>query len=178
MRRACNQSQLRWVASLIAGCGAVASAMAADAGYTPTMQDMLSIQATLHRYHEGLDRHDNKLWASAFAEDGTMTLVNHDQQMTLTRAQIAASGLLGSAPPAGDQPPAGMGELWHFSEMNGNFEFESSTRAKHYSYWMEVHVHQDSNSATLAPPGHYEDVLVKRKGEWLLLSRKVVIGEK
>lgn len=197
IRCAFNRPRLSFIASLIACWGVAASTLAGEVEYTATMKDMMSIQATLHRYHEGLDKHDNQLWASAFADDGTMTMINHDKQMTLTRDQIAKNGLMGNGPPgagggAGGPPPsgapspvagagalpAGMGELWHFSEINGSFKFESPTRATHSSYWMEVHAHEETNSSTLAVPGHYEDVLVKRKGEWLLLSRKVVIGEK
>jgi len=193
------QRSRAFLMSVIAGCGVAASTMASEVEYVPTMKDMMSIQATLHRYHAGLDKRDNKLWASAFAEDGKMTMINRDRQMTLTRDQIAKNGLMGDgstgaggeaaaggsapggAPPpeaGGGALPPGMGELWHFSEINGYFKFESPTRATHYSYWMEVHAHEESNSSTLAVPGHYEDVLVKRKGEWLLLSRKVVIGDK
>jgi len=172
------------ILSLVASCGVVASTLAGQMEYAPTMKDMMSIQAALHRYHEGLDKHDNRLWASAFAEDGTMEMVDHDRRMTLTRDQIAKNGLMGNGS-SGDRGgagggaiPADVGEIWHFSEINSHFKFESPTRAAHYSYWMEVHVHEGSNAASLAIPGHYEDVLVKRGGQWLLLSRKVVIGDK
>ena len=176
-RCAFKWSRLHMLASLIASCGVVASTVAGEVEYTPTMKDMMSIQGTLHRYHEGLDQHDNKLWASAFAKDGTMTMIDHARRMILTRDQIASNGLMGNAP-GGPTLPAGIGELWHFSEINSYFRFESPTRATHYSYWMEVHVHHESNSSTLAVPGHYEDVLVKRKGEWLFFSRTVVVGDK
>lgn len=172
------------IVSLVASCGVVASTMAGELEYTPTMKDMMSIQTTLHRYHEGLDKHDNKLWASAFAEDGTMVMVDHERLMTLTRDQIAKSGLMGGGSPGdrggagGGAIPADIGEIWHFSEIDSHYKFESPARATHYSYWMEVHVREGSDSPSLAIPGHYEDVLVKRKGEWLLLTRKVVIGDK
>jgi hypothetical protein len=172
------------VVNIVAGCCVVASTLAGEAEYTPTMKDMMSIEDTLHRYHEGLDKHDNTLWASAFAEDGTMVMVDHARIMTLTRDQIAKNGLMGNAPdgaggpPGGGAIPADIGEIWHFSETNSHFKFESPTRATHYSYWMEVHVQEGSKTPSLAIPGHYDDVLVKRKGQWLLLTRKVVIGEK
>jgi len=169
---------------------AVAPVMAAGSEYTPTMKDMMSIQATMHRYHEGLDKSDNKVMASAFTEDGTLTIIDHGKaQSPVSRDQMAAGGLFGGGPPPGGRsgapavpngaPPAmGMGALWHFTEVNSYFNFESPTRATHYAYWMDVHVHEESNSSTLGIPGHYEDVFVKQKGQWLMLSRKIFVGTK
>jgi hypothetical protein len=70
--------------------------MTGDVEYTPTLKGMTSIQVTLHRYHEDLDKHDMKLWASACAEGGTMTMINQDRQMSPTRDQIAINGLMGN----------------------------------------------------------------------------------
>jgi hypothetical protein len=70
------------------------------------------------------------------------------------------------------------GNLWHFTDVNSFFTFESPTRATHYAYWMDVHVHEESNSSTLGIPGHYEDVFVKQNGQWLFLSRKIFVGTK
>jgi hypothetical protein len=168
---------------------AIAPVRAAESEYTPTTKDMMSIQGAMDRYHEGLDKHDNKLMASAFTQDGTLALINHGKTMTTVgHDQMAIGGLLGSEPPP---PPPGAppgtpsgapavepGELWHFSDINGHFKFESPTRATHYAYWMDVHVHEESNSSTLGIPGHYEDVFVKRNGQWLFLARKVFVGTK
>ena len=185
--------------------------MAAEVEYTPSTKDMMSLQATMHRYHEGLDQHDNKLMASAFTEDGTVAvIVNGKLNRSVTRDQIAVNGLMGGGPPgapgegavAGGPPPGGstapaagpvgppasgpgalqasegMGDLWHFTEIDSYFKFESPTRATHYAYWMDVHVHEQSHSSTLGVPGHYDDVFVKRHGQWLFLSRKIVVGTK
>jgi len=189
------------VVSLIAVSigAAVAPVMAAESEYTPTNKDMMSIQATMHRYHEGLDKSDNKQMASAFTEDGTLTIIDHGKARDpVTHAQMAAGGLLGGGAPPGGAPsgapaapnggapasPNGgapameMGDLWHFTEVNSYFKFESPTRATHYAYWMDVHVHEESHSSTLGIPGHYEDVFVKRNGQWLMLSRKIFVGTK
>lgn len=190
--RIVTRARLLLDSSLIAVslCAAVAPVMAAD--YIPTTKDTASIQAAMHRYHQGLDKQDNKLMASAFTEDGTLTIVDHGKERsTVSRTQIAAGGLMGGGPPPGgpDGAPAGSGqalppipngggELWHFTDVNSYFKFESPTRATHYAYWLDVHVHEESRSSTLGIPGHYEDVFVKRNGEWLLLSRKIFVGTK
>jgi hypothetical protein len=162
-----------------------------DSEYVPTMRDMMSIQDALGRYHEGLDKHDNKLMAAAFGDDGIIIMVVNGRELgTVKKDQIALTGVMlpggpppGAAPgPAGGsdstRPPMEPGDLWHFTDINGSFKFESATRVVHYAYWMDVHVHQESFSSTLGVPGHYEDVLVKRNGKWLFLSRKICVGTK
>jgi len=52
----------------------IGPAFAADSSYTPSGKDLMSIQQAMHRYHEGLDKQDNRLMASAFGEDGTVTM--------------------------------------------------------------------------------------------------------
>jgi hypothetical protein len=151
----------------------------------------MSIQQAMHRYHEGLDKQDNRLMASAFGEDGTVTMVVDGRDIvTVKKEQIALTGIApppgapsGSSPgPAGSAttplPALEPGELWHFTDINSSFKFESPSRVTHYAYWLDVHVHQDSHSSTLGIPGHYEDVLVKRNGQWLFLSRTIYVGTK
>jgi hypothetical protein len=152
----------------------------------------------MHRYHEGLDKHDNKAMASAFTEDGTVAVIDRGKQVSAaTHDQIVTGGLMGgqappaaangspagsgNAPAAGDNagpPPVDAAGLWHFTEINSYFEFESPTRATHYAYWMDLHVHEESRSSTLGLPGHYEDIFVKRNGQWLFLSRKIIVDTK
>lgn len=180
------------IALALVGSICIGPVMADDSTYVPTMKDMMSIQGALHRYHEGLDKHDNKLMASAFSDDGVIVMMVEGRELgTLNRAQITLTGAGGRPPPGGAPgsvpapppgapplPPAEPGDLWHFTDINSYFKFESPTRVTHYAYWMDVHVHQDSHSSTLGVPGHYEDVLIKRNGEWLFLSRKICVGTK
>lgn len=183
---------------LIATSLGIAIPASAGSAYTPTMKDMMSIEAAMHRYHEGLDKSEYKVMASAFTPDGTLTIIDHGKaQKPVSHDQIAVGALYGDAPPPGarggtpavpngtspaapdrNTPAMDMGALWHFTEVNSYFEFESATRATHYAYWMDVHVHEESHSSTLGVPGHYEDVFVKRNGEWLILSRKILVGTK
>jgi hypothetical protein len=159
----------------------------------PTMKDMMSIQTTMHRYHEGLEKHDNRLMSTAFTEDGTLLLEPPDHHVIQVkgRDQIASQGLMpGGPPPAaasaaptagapqGAAPPSGgpPADIWHFSG-NDYYEFESSTRARHYGYWLDV-IPGPGREATVGNPGHYEDILVKRNGEWLFVERKIIVGRK
>lgn len=89
------------VGVLLISAGIAAPVMAADSAYTPTMKDWMSIQEAMHNYHEGLDKHDNKIMAKAFAEDGVLGL-SDDRGMELRvvgRDKIAAGGLMGGGPP-------------------------------------------------------------------------------
>ncbi|MDB6010813.1 MAG: hypothetical protein JWL65_3063 [Gammaproteobacteria bacterium] len=179
------------VASLVVlGAGAAARATATDPAYTPTMKDMMSIQTALEHYHQGLDKHDNHLMASAFSEDGTLILEAPDHQVKINgRDQIASKGLMPpGAPPVpatGAQAPASGGpqgatappaDIWHYSA-NDYYEFESPTRVRHSAYWLDV-IPGTGREATVGTPGRYEDILVKRNAEWLFLERKIIVGRK
>jgi len=185
------------VATLIALAGVTAPAGAADSpAYTPTLKDIISIENTLDRYHEGLDKRDGHMLASAFTEDGTLSLEAPDRATPLKfsgREEIAAKGIMGPPPGAspppdgapapgaasgpGALPPAGApGDIWHYST-NDHYEFESPTRVKHYAYWLDVHP-GTGMVATIGNPGHYDDILVKRQGEWLILERRIIVGRK
>ena len=181
------------IASLVVlGAGAAARASATDSAYTPTMKDMMSIQAALEHYHQGLDKHDNRLMASAFSEEGTVILDAPDHQVKINgRDQIASKGIMPAPPSAAAAPSTGAqapavggpqgamappGDVWHFST-NDYYEFESPTRVRHYAYWLDV-IPGTGREATVGNPGRYEDILVKSHGEWLFLERKIIVGRK
>ena len=68
------------------------------------------------------------------------------------------------------------------------FHFESPTRATHYEYFLSIYPQPEKTGENLRPidtrqsivgwPGHYEDILEKRHGEWRILQRKSVINAK
>jgi hypothetical protein len=97
-------------------------------------------------------------------------------------------------PGAGGPPPGpagGEGEVWHMP-FDSYFHFESATRATHYEYFLSIYPQpekkpdaagsmQNASSARTSIvgwPGHYEDILEKRNGEWRILQRKSVINQK
>lgn len=92
-------------------------------------------------------------------------------------------------------PPPGAGgeggdEVWHLP-LDSYIHFESATRATHYGYFLSIYPQKekkveagnmanmrDARTSIVGWPGHYEDILEKRKGEWRILSRKSVINQK
>jgi hypothetical protein len=109
-----------------------------------------------------------------------------------------------AAPPAGMGPPPGMGppgsagpasgggegEVWHLP-LDSYIHFESATRATHYEYFLSIYPQpekkvdgekpgnmQSARTSIVGWPGHYEDILEKRHGEWRILQRKSMINQK
>lgn len=165
---------------------------AADAAYTPTMADLMSVQATIHRYLQGLDKKDNKLVASAFAQDGAIMMISGGRVVDQVQGhdKIAVGGIHSGSPPpsaegaAGNNAPSPAAaaaseatvDRWHFTA-NDYFNFESPTRATHYGYWVEL-TPNGERRAQAGSLGHYEDVFIKQGGQWLILERKVFVGTK
>ena len=68
------------------------------------------------------------------------------------------------------------------------FHFESPTRATHYEYFLSIYPQPEKTGANMPNsekrqsivgwPGHYEDILEKRHGEWRILQRKSAINAK
>jgi hypothetical protein len=97
-------------------------------------------------------------------------------------------------PPPGFVPPAGGGgTVWHLP-LDSYIHFESATRATHYEYFLSIYPQPENKEAASDPgslpnassyrssivgwPGHYEDILEKRNGEWRILQRKSMINQK
>jgi hypothetical protein len=97
-------------------------------------------------------------------------------------------------PGAGGAPPAGGGgggvTVWHMP-LDSYIHFDSPTRATHYEYFLSIYPQpekkrepgvtgpmQDSRVTIVGWPGHYEDIMEKRHGEWRILQRKSMINQK
>ena len=103
----------------------------------------------------------------------------------------------GMGPPPGSTggrtgPPGGggEGEVWHLP-LDSYIHFESATRATHYEYFLSIYPQPEKKTQGERPanmqaartsivgwPGHYEDILEKRHGEWRILQRKSMINQK
>ena len=109
----------------------------------------------------------------------------------------------GAAPPRGLAPPPGPGGagpnapggdaeggVWHLP-LDSYIHFESATRATHYEYFLSIYPQPEKKAAAgttgnmmeartsiVGWPGHYEDILEKRHGEWRILQRKSMINQK
>lgn len=170
------------------------SASLAASKYTASMRDMQSINAMLHRYLMGLDKRDADAIASAFVEEGSLMLFENGKLMINLKGQATVRQFV-SAPPksAGEGVSAIAGEnggvtdsknmansvpkeMFHFIS-NDYYDFISPTEARHYAYWLDISPAEGRVSVP-GIPGHYEDVLVKRKGQWYILERRIYVGTK
>jgi len=101
-------------------------------------------------------------------------------------------------PPGANAGPPGPGagapgEVWHLP-LDSYIHFESATRATHYGYFLSIYPQPEKKAegGSVGPmpnasssrvslvgwPGHYEDILEKRNGEWRILQRKSMINQK
>ena len=99
----------------------------------------------------------------------------------------APGGAPGGPPGPGE---GGQGEVWHMP-FDSYIHFESATRATHYEYFLSIYPQPEKKADSDHPgnmssartsivgwPGHYEDILEKRHGEWRILQRKSMINQK
>lgn len=142
------------------------SAGAADDDAVQRLLDKAEIEATLTRYTHALDALDADEYASVFAEDAVFEL--GDGQTRTGRAEIRSI----IEEREGESLPAST--LMHHVMTNATLEFINDREARHYAYWMTI-VGDLSNGFTVPAMGHYEDVLVKRSGQWLIQTRKLVL---
>ena len=180
------------------------AASTAASSYKPTVDDWVAVNAAVDNYTLGLELHDMARFDKAFWPEATI-VAQPEPGMSFTMPyRKAAEGP--PAPPAGGgampPPPAGMpkppagappmpapgtpGGLnsvgtnvapWHLS-LSHHFEFQSPTRATHYGYFVSVYPDLATKKTVVGLPGHYDDILEKRNGEWRILQRKTVIGAK
>jgi len=147
------------------------SVSAAESGALQRLLDKDQIEAVLVRYTHALDTLDADKYASVFAEDAVFDM---GRETRSGRAEIRdiITGLQNSRAEreaAGTATPA----LMHHVMTNATLELVSDTEAHHYAYWMTILGDADGKY-TVASMGHYEDVLMKRDGEWLIQSRKLL----
>lgn len=146
------------------------------AGYKPTVEDWVGVNAAVDNYTLGLDLHDPARFDKAFWPEAKI-IAQPEPGKSFTMPYRAAA----EPPPP---PPGGAPRLnvigtstppWHLS-LSHHFEFQSATKATHYGYFISVYPDLKTKISTVGLPGHYEDVLEKRSGEWRILQRTTVIG--
>ena len=180
---------MKYLAGMAAVCllmtagGAYAQSATADAAtssYKPTVDDWVGVNAAVDNYTLGLELHDPARFDKAFWPEATVTAQPEPgMSFTMPYKQVAAGPPKpppGSAMPAvnvigSDIPP------WHLA-LSHHFEFQSPVRATHYGYFLSIYPDLKTKKTIVGLPGHYEDVLEKRNGEWRILQRTSVIGAK
>jgi hypothetical protein len=174
------------VALLVAApAGLLEAAEPAASKFEPTMADYLSVYDALQHYRLGVEKHDQKMQDSAFWE----VPKRGAPPPGFAPPPGAAGG--GGAPPSWEEikKMPGFVEVWHLP-LDSYIHFESPTRATHYEYFLSVYPQPEKKVEGAQPnassarvsivgwPGHYDDVLEKRNGEWRILTRKTQINEK
>ena len=138
----------------------------------------LGFNAAVNNYTLGLDQHDAARFDKAFWPEAQI-IAQPAPGKSFTMPYRAAE-----APPPKRLPGGPAGNAigtdippWHLA-LSHEFEFQSPTRATHYGYFISVYPDLETKKTTVGLPGHYDDILEKRNGEWRILQRTTVIGAK
>jgi len=147
--------------------------------YKPTVEDWIGVNAAVDNYTLGLELQDPTRYDKAFWPEATI-IAQPEPGLSFTRSYREAA----AGPP---KPPPGVPALtnaigttdtpWHLA-LSHHFEFQSASRATHYGYFVSVYPDLMTKKTVVGLPGHYDDILEKRNGEWRILQRKTVIGVK
>jgi uncharacterized protein (TIGR02246 family) len=133
------------------------------------VQDKLDIQALIVRYGTALDTLDADAYAGVFTTDAELDVAGNmrkgRQQIREIVTDLQRSRDENKA--KGTSSPA----LYHVIS-NTTIEIVNNDEARHHSYWQTVRV-GPNNQVTVGAIGQYEDVIVKRTGQWLIRSRKI-----
>ena len=168
---------------MVASAGADAqgtTANAATPSYKPTVDDWVGVNAAVNNYTLGLELHDSARSDKAFWPDATIIAQPEPGRSFSMTYQEAKAGP--PKPPPGAPMPKGNAigsdvPPWHLA-LSHHFEFLSPTRATHYGYFISVYPDLKTKITIAGLPGHYEDILEQRNGEWRILQRTTVIGVK
>jgi uncharacterized protein (TIGR02246 family) len=157
--------------SLVAMITAIGSAQtsAVQSNAQQKLQDKLDIQDLIVRYGTALDTLDADAYAGVFTADAELDVAGNVRKgrqqireivtgLQRTRDENKAKGIPSPA-------------LKHVIS-NTSIEILNNEEARHRSYWQTVRV-GPNNQITVGAIGQYEDVIVKRAGQWQIRSRKI-----
>jgi uncharacterized protein (TIGR02246 family) len=133
------------------------------------LQDKLDIQSLIVRYGTALDTLDADMYAGVFTPDAELDVAGNVRKGRQQIREIV-TGLQKTRDDnkaKGTSSPA----LRHVIS-NTAIEIVNNNEAHHRSYWQTVRVGPNSQ-VTVGAIGQYEDVIVKRNGQWLIRSRKI-----
>jgi uncharacterized protein (TIGR02246 family) len=126
--------------------------------FTGPVEDRLAIRELLDSYSDAVNRQDAEDWSATWAEDGVWNLPDYpDLGEVRGREAIVTMWKVAMAQYPGVVFTAGPGSI----VIDGD-------RAEVRSYTSEVY---DKDGTTKRDRGRYDDVCVKRDGQWLFLSR-------
>jgi hypothetical protein len=157
-----------------------ATANAATSNYKPTVDDWVGVNTAVDNYTLGLELHDSTRFDKAFWPEATIIVQPEPGKSFSMPYKMAEAGP--PKPPPGAPMPTGNAigsdvPPWHLA-LSHHFEFLGPTRATHYGYFVSVYPDLKTKMTTVGLPGHYDDILEQRNGEWRILQRATVIGVK
>jgi hypothetical protein len=145
----------------------------------PSLSDRQAIEETLKRANVGFELSDPDLFASAFAEDAVYELTGQGpvfgyQKMRYSGRADIRTIIADRLERARNTDPATLSydpaSLRRYNRNTDSFiEIIDADSARHVSTWMVVM--KTNVDIHISAIGRYEDELVKRDGEWLILRR-------
>lgn len=131
-------------------------------------RDRAAIENLIVSYAHVYDALDADGYAAIFAEDADFTFGGNTLHGRAAIRGVITSAIERRAKAPANEPVA---KNYHIIS-NTKIDFVSDTEARHRSYWQVV------SKTGNAPPvvmnvGVYEDIIVKRNGEWLIQSRVI-----
>lgn len=169
--------------------------------YKATLEDWEGVNEAVDNYTLGLELHDPARFDRAFWPEAQIIAVPEPGlrfAMPYKQAEAGPPPPGAMPPPGAPMPPPGMpmpppglhlpapggvnaigngNPPWHLA-LSHHFEFQSATHATHYGYFISVYPDLKTKQTIVGLPGHYDDILEKRNGEWRILQRTTVIGVK
>jgi hypothetical protein len=133
--------------------------------------DSEAIDATMHRYLEGLDHLDRDLYASTFTTDAVLDIDGHTRSGRDNMRAVVdnEAALRKDARDKGETPRV----LFHM-ETNVHVTFPAPDRAERSAYWVTyVRVGKDPEGLSALGVGTSVDELRRVGGEWLIARRRV-----
>lgn len=140
--------------------------LAADNQAIQRLLDKSEIENLLMQYTHAFDQLDADGYVAVFTADAEFDLGGGN----VLKGSDAIRTLITSRQ-AEPQPP---GVLMHHIVTNSTYDFVSDAEVQHYGYWITM-VGDMQTGFTVPAMGHYEDVLVKDNGRWLIKTRKLVL---
>ncbi len=135
------------------------------------LADRAAIQEVMQKYVWSVDALDADGYVSVFTEDAVVDSNGLIHQGHAEIRKVVTDLLARQAANRADGKPPG--NLYHVIS-NERISFTSPTEALYQSYWQTMRKGQD-NRYIAGGFGRSEDRLVKRNGQWLIKSRKLVV---
>jgi uncharacterized protein (TIGR02246 family) len=134
-----------------------------------TAQDRAAIQNLVMKYGIALDTLDADAYAAVFAEDAQFSFGGNTYNgRAAIRNIITGLKERRASEPAGESPMRS-----YHAITNTLIEFVNDHEAHHRSYWQTISG-PSSGPFKVGGMGVYDDTIVKRNGEWLIQTRKIL----